>query len=158
VPARHWHWEEALLAGSARVLEGQPQHTAAILAATSELNWSAGHTYDTHPASPDAALNVPAAHAVHGPPSAPENPALQRQAVFVVLAVAEFESAGHAWHADSAFPAPALNVLTGHAWQACSVSSPAFMRLTTAAISPAVSSASTAYRPAILPIKYIPPK
>jgi len=69
---------------------------------------------------------------------------LQRQLERLVDAPSEPEPAGHAWHADSTFPAPALKVPGGHAWQACSVSSPALMRLTTAAISGAVRRASTA--------------
>jgi len=85
VPARHWHWEEAVLAGSERALEGQPQHTAAVFAATSELKKFTGHTYAAHAALPGAALNVPAAQAEHGPPSAPVWPALHWQAVAAVL-------------------------------------------------------------------------
>ena len=43
-------------------------------------------TQSAHTAEPVAALNFPAKQAVHGPPSGPENPRLQRQAVAAVCA------------------------------------------------------------------------
>jgi hypothetical protein len=56
-----------------------------------------GHTL--HEALPDIFLNVPAAHATHGPPFGPVYLALQRQAVTFVLTADEFELLGHTVHA-----------------------------------------------------------
>ena len=51
-----------------------------------------------HAAEPVALLNVPAAHAVHGPPSGPEKPVAHSQAVIVVLPSGETEFAGQIEH------------------------------------------------------------
>jgi hypothetical protein len=60
--------------------------------------WS-GHA--VHAALPDAFLYVPAAHAEHVAPSAPENPGLHRQSVWCVEALrAVLASAGQAVHAS----------------------------------------------------------
>jgi hypothetical protein len=112
VPARHWQAAEDVLAGRERALEGHAQHTAAVFAATSELNWFAGHTYETYAEPPDAALNVPAAHATHGPPSGPEYPALHVQSAASPEPSAEVESAAHPTQLPA--PGPALNVLAAH--------------------------------------------
>ncbi len=56
-----------------------------------------GHTL--HAAEPETFLNVPAAHATHGPPFGPVYCALQTQAVIFVLVDGEFELLGHAVHA-----------------------------------------------------------
>jgi hypothetical protein len=52
-----------------------------------------------HAALPFAFLNVPAAHATHGPPFGPVYRALQTQAVIFVLVDGKFELLGHAVHA-----------------------------------------------------------
>ena len=44
--------------------------------------------------SPAALLYLPAPHAVHAPPSAPHQPALQVQVLEAVLCAGELESAG----------------------------------------------------------------
>jgi len=79
VSARHWHWVEAVLAGSERALEGHAQHVAAALAATSELNWSAGQVYRIHAESPDADFEVPGGHAAQFEPPLPVKPAMHAQ-------------------------------------------------------------------------------
>jgi len=84
---------EAVLAGRERAREGHAQHAAAALAATSELNWSAGQVYGAHAESPDAALEVPGGQARQGPPSAPVKPGLHTQKA-APAALCEF--AGHA--------------------------------------------------------------
>ncbi len=52
-----------------------------------------------HDPAPDDALNVPAAHDVHGPPFCPPAPALQVQAARTLLEAPEFEFGGHGPHA-----------------------------------------------------------
>jgi hypothetical protein len=52
-----------------------------------------------HAAEPETFLNVPAAHATHGPPFGPVYLGLHRQAVIFVLVDGEFELLGHAVHA-----------------------------------------------------------
>jgi hypothetical protein len=47
-------------------------------------------------ASPAGLLYLPATHAVHVPPSAPDQPALQVQSVILMLAIAELEFVGQA--------------------------------------------------------------
>ena len=56
----------------------------------------AGHLLQ--PASPLSILYVPAAHWSHGPPLAPEKPALHVQAVEVVLCAGALELDGQLWH------------------------------------------------------------
>ena len=51
-----------------------------------------------HAAEPVALLYFPATQDTHGPPSGPVDPALQVQAVTVVLGLGELEFAGHAIH------------------------------------------------------------
>jgi len=104
VPARHWQAAGAVLAATDTALEGHAQHTAATFAATSELNWSAGQVYGMHAESPDAVFELPGGHAEQVEPSMPVYPALQVQAVLTVLAAAERELAGHAWHTLSVEP------------------------------------------------------
>ncbi len=70
----------------------------------------AGHTL--HAAVPEAFLNVPAAHATHGPPFGPVNPGLQEQSPMFVLLNDEFEFAGQLVHA--ALPFVGLYVPDGH--------------------------------------------
>ena len=70
----------------------------------------AGHTL--HAAVPEAFLNVPAAHATHGPPFGPVNPGLQEQSVMLVLPKDEFEFAEQLVHA--ALPFEDLYVPVGH--------------------------------------------
>jgi hypothetical protein len=77
--------------------------TTALPAAAVELPWHATQAADavpleyvsaahvSHAALPLAALNVPAAHATHGPPSSPENPASHVHAVIVVRACSRCE-------------------------------------------------------------------
>ena len=60
-----------------------------------------------HAADPRVSLKVPAAHAVHAPPLAPEKPALHSHMEPLGLAAGEMESAGHVWHVPG--PAPVLN-------------------------------------------------
>ena len=67
-----------------------------------------------HAAFPAEGLNFPATHCVQGPPLAPDEPALQVQAVLIELPAGEFEKGVHPVHVDSAicatpienFPAP----------------------------------------------------
>ena len=49
-----------------------------------------------HSPGPARALNVPAAHSVHGPPSGPEKPGSHRQASAATLPGSDAELAGHA--------------------------------------------------------------
>ena len=95
MPARHWQAAGAVLAGSERAREGHAQHTDAVLAATSELNWSTGHVYGIHAESPDAVFELPGGHAVQVDPSLPVYPALQVQAVTSTEPTPERESSGH---------------------------------------------------------------
>jgi len=60
-----------------------------------------------HGADPRVSLKVPAAHAVHVSPFAPEKPALHSHIELLGLAAGEMESAGHVWHVPG--PAPVLN-------------------------------------------------
>jgi len=84
-----------------------------------------------------------ARHAVHGPPwTGLYQLARHAQAAADVLAGGEEDCSAHAAHAPG--PAPALKLPAGHAAHRCSVSSPAWMRRTTSAISVALSRASTA--------------
>jgi len=69
-------------------------------------NWSAGQCGSWHKADPRVSLKVPAAHAVHAPPFAPEKPALHSHMELLGLAAGETESAGHVWHVPG--PAPVL--------------------------------------------------
>jgi len=48
-----------------------------------------------HAAVPGSFLYEPSGHAEHGPPSGPENPALQVQLLLVVLPGGELEPGGH---------------------------------------------------------------
>ena len=64
-------------------------------------NVFSGHTL--HASEPVAFLNVPAAHAGHGPPFGPVYAALQMQFVRVGLATNEFEFAGQLVHAALPF-------------------------------------------------------
>ena len=57
-----------------------------------------------HAASPDAALNLPAAHAAQAPPLAPVAPALQAHAAPDTEPAGEAESAAHDWHALDVAP------------------------------------------------------
>jgi len=68
-----------VLAAIDTVFEGHAKHIAAILAACSELNWFAGHSYAAHAALPGAALKVPGTHAVQSAPPLPEKPAVHVQ-------------------------------------------------------------------------------
>jgi len=77
-------------------LEGHAKHTSAVLAATCELNSSAGHTYAAHAESPDAGLEVPGRQAEQESTSAPVYPGLQVQVVLRMLPAAESELPGHA--------------------------------------------------------------
>ncbi len=61
----------------------------------------AGHTL--HAAGPEAFLNVPAAHATHGPPFGPVYPGLQEQSVMLVLPKDEFAFAVQLVHAALPF-------------------------------------------------------
>jgi hypothetical protein len=70
----------------------------------------AGHT--SHAAVPDTFLNVPAAHATHGPTFGPVNRGLQEQLLMLVLPTDEFEFAGQLVHA--ALPIVGLYVPDGH--------------------------------------------
>jgi len=70
----------------------------------------AGHTL--HAAVPDAALNVPAAHATHGPPFGPVYPGLHKQSPMLVLPNDEFAFAVQLVHA--ALPFVGLYVPVGH--------------------------------------------
>jgi hypothetical protein len=54
----------------------------------------------SHACEPDTALYFPGAHAVHGNPLGPVNPALHEQFVTVTLASADHEYAGHWMHGD----------------------------------------------------------
>jgi hypothetical protein len=61
---------------------------------------------DVHVAVPGIPENFPATHCVHGPPLAPDEPALQMQAVSNELEAGEYELAGHATHTlDTVAPA-----------------------------------------------------
>jgi hypothetical protein len=55
-----------------------------------------------HATLPLTVLYLPATHAVHTPPSAPVNPALQVQEVISVLETGAFEFRGHVKHVDEA--------------------------------------------------------
>ena len=77
-------------------MQPQPEH---VTSAPS----SAAATYlpgpqALHGAGPASALYFPATHFVHGPPSGPEDPALQVQADVDTLAMGESEFIGHASH------------------------------------------------------------
>jgi len=67
-------------------------HAPCAALACGELDWS---WQFAHAAGPGSSLNVPAAHAPHAPPSAPEYPALQRQSTASSLAAGAPEAAGH---------------------------------------------------------------
>ena len=140
MPARHRHCDSAELPATDTLFEWHGKHTAAVLAANSELNWSAGQVYAIHAESPDAAFEVPGAHAVQPAPPLPVYPALHVQLLILVAPPSEDEPTGQIEHA--AGPGVALNVPAyvpgGHAAQVCIVSSPALMRLTTARISGSV--------------------
>jgi len=71
-------------------------------------NWSAGQCGTWHGAGPRVSLKVPAAHAVHAPPFAPEKPVLHSHMELFGLAAREMELGGHVWHVPG--PAPALYV------------------------------------------------
>ena len=71
-PGRHTHWFFWVLPGSEKVLPGQ--RVQATL--------------------PVVVLYVPAAHAVHAPPSGPEKPATHTQSVAASLPVVDCELAG----------------------------------------------------------------
>ena len=58
----------------------------------------AGH--GVHVALPASALNVPATHCPHAPPSGPVHPALHRQAPAATLPGSESEFSGHSAHAE----------------------------------------------------------
>jgi len=60
-------------------------------------------------------LYLPATHATQVDPLAPENPALQTQAVFTMLRIGEIEFAGQSEHI--ALPKAPLNVLIGQSVQ-----------------------------------------
>ncbi len=85
---------------------GHAVHEDAALAE----NVFAGHTL--HATGPETFLNVPAAHATHGPPFGPVNPGLQEQSVMLVLPKDEFEFAEQLVHA--ALPFEDLYVPVGH--------------------------------------------
>jgi len=68
--------------------------------------------HTSHAAVPVAFLNLPAAHAGHGPPFGPVYAALQMQFVRVGLATDEFEFDGQLVHA--ALPFVGLYVPDGH--------------------------------------------
>eukprot|EP00961_Rhodomonas_salina_P268233 3625095-Rhodomonas_salina.1 len=60
-----------------------------------------------HAPDPSPSLNVPAGHAVHGPPSGPSYPASQAQLMCSALPGGALVCAGHAEQLDAA-TAPAL--------------------------------------------------
>jgi len=60
-----------------------------------------------HGAGPRVSLKVPAAHAVHALPFAPEKPASHSHMELFGLAAGEMELRGHVWHVPG--PAPVLN-------------------------------------------------
>jgi len=70
-----------------------------------------------HAALPVAALNLPAAHAAHGPPSDPVQPSRHTQLVRATLPPTELAPSGHAVHA--AEPEAFLNVPTGQNVHVC---------------------------------------
>jgi len=103
---------EVVLSGRERAQEGHAQHVAAALAATSELNWSAGQVYGIHAESPGAAFEVPGAHALQFAPPLPVKPAVHVQSLMSTAPTCEDEPTGHIEHA--AGPGAALNVLAAH--------------------------------------------
>ena len=112
MPAWHWQAVEAVLAGRERAREGHAKHTAAVFAATSELNWFAGQVYGIHAESPDAAFEVAGAHAMQSAPPLPVYPALHVQLLILVAPPSEDECIGQFEHA--AEPVAALNVPAPH--------------------------------------------
>ena len=89
-----------------------------------------GHPWQTP--DPSVLLYLPASHASHGPPSGPDQPALQVQSAEAVLCAGEFEFAGHAEQVDepvvfeyvplsqtlqTAFPLTSLYLPASHAVQ-----------------------------------------
>jgi len=88
------------------------QHTAAVLAANSELKWSAGQVYAIHAESPATAFEVPGAHAVQSVPPLPVKPGVHVQLLMLVAPPSEDEPTGQIEHA--AGPGAALNVPAPH--------------------------------------------
>jgi len=82
----------------------------ATLDACCAKNWSVGQCGTWHKADPSVSLKVPAAHAVHVSPFAPEKPALHSHMELFGLATGENELAGHDWH----MPAPLLYMPATH--------------------------------------------
>jgi len=85
------HTSEAAATASENLPATQLSHTSAEAASNTEY-LPAMHT--EHAAKPVAVLYLPAAQAVHGPPSAPVKPGLHWQADCVVLPSSEIEFAG----------------------------------------------------------------
>ena len=102
-----------------------PQQSADVVVPGSALN-PAGHAvhedaplreyvltrHTLHAAGPDTFLNVPAAHATHGPPFGPVYPGLHKQSPMFVLPNNEFAFAAQLVHA--ALPFVGLYVPDGH--------------------------------------------
>ena len=60
--------------------------------------------HSVHSLGPESTLYFPATQLTHGPPSAPEDPALHIQSVFVMLVFFEVESVGQLIHTFEAAP------------------------------------------------------
>ena len=89
--------------------DGQAMHVELAEAPTAVEYVPAPQSVQT--ADPVNALYLPATHAVHGPPSAPENPALQVQFVKFVLPAGEAEFGGQSLHKTD--PADSLYLPVG---------------------------------------------
>jgi len=96
--------------------EGHATHVDEALAPTAAEYVAAPQSVQA--SLPVVVLYLPATHAAHDPPFGPVNPALQAQAVPVVLELGAFEFEGHDKQVDAAL-APILfeYVLTGHSRQ-----------------------------------------
>jgi len=111
VPAWHWQADEVVLFATDNVREGHAQHPGEV-AIAAELKWSAGHPYATHAALPEAALNVPAGHAVQAVPSLPVKPAMHVQLLMLKAPCSEDEPTGQIEH--GAKPGAVLYVPAAH--------------------------------------------
>ena len=104
-----------MLAGREKALEGHGQHSSAGFAATSELNWFAGQVYGIHAKSPNAAFEVPGAHAMQSAPLLPVYPALHVQLLRWVAPPGEDEPTGQFEHvAEPVAPNTFEYVPAGH--------------------------------------------
>ena len=95
-PALHTHAVAVVLAAGEAELSGHAWHVASSVAPAVSEYLPASQS--VHSSLPVPALNLPATHSTHAPPSGPVEPALQTHAIAAVLAVGEAELSGHASH------------------------------------------------------------